>query len=74
MKHILSACLLAAGLTVAVTVPASAMYVVKDNTTGKCMLMTKLPSTPTQRFSMMGLYTNKAQAKRVARRCNRGRM
>ena len=74
MKHILSACLLAAGLTVAVTVPASAMYVVKDNTTGKGMLMTKLPSTPTQRFSMMGLYTNKAQAKRVARRCNRGRM
>ena len=74
MKHILSACLLAAGFAVVFTAPASAMYVMKDNRTGKCMLMTKLPSTPTQRFSMMGLYANKAQAKRVARRCNRGRL
>lgn len=74
MKYALSLCILAAGLTVAVTSPASAMYVMKDNRTGKCMLMTKLPATPTQRFSMMGLYTNKAQAKRIARRCNRGRL
>jgi len=74
MKHIFSVCLLAAGFAVAISAPASAMYVLKDNRSGKCVLMTKLPSTPTQKFSMMGLYTNKAQAQRVARRCNRGRL
>ena len=76
MKHYLAICLLAAGLAVTVTVPASAepMYVMKDMRTGKCMLMRQLPATPTQRFSMMGLYKNTAQAKRIARRCNRGRL